>query len=124
MNGASAIGAIIPPPLPPGEKFSITSTMIQLMNLKGLFGGLHRNDLNMNLVNFITICKSFDNPGVFQNANRLRLFPLSLSGEAKIWLSKLGPDTIINWRQMKDAFLEWFFPPSKRVQLRDKISNS
>lgn len=35
LDEASAIGAIIPPPLVLGVKCNITSTMIQLLNLKG-----------------------------------------------------------------------------------------
>ncbi|PHT40106.1 hypothetical protein CQW23_18960 [Capsicum baccatum] len=84
LDGAGATGAIIPLPLAPGAKFNITSTMIQLVQLKGLFGGLEGDDPNMHLINFISTCKSFDNPGVGQNAIRLRLFPLSLSGEATL----------------------------------------
>ncbi|PHT36007.1 hypothetical protein CQW23_23707 [Capsicum baccatum] len=96
FDGAGATEAIIPPPLAPGAKFNITSTMIQLLQLKGLFGGLAGDEPNMHLINFISTCKSFDNPGVGQNAIRLRLFPLSLSGEATLWLNGLTPNSITN----------------------------
>ncbi|PHT97467.1 50S ribosomal protein L22, chloroplastic [Capsicum chinense] len=71
VNGGTT-GEIIPPPLAPGAKFNITSTMIQLLNLKGLFGGLPGDDPNLYLVTFVTICKSFNNPKVGQNAIQLR----------------------------------------------------
>ncbi|PHT52942.1 hypothetical protein CQW23_07404 [Capsicum baccatum] len=106
MDGVGATGSIIPPPLANGDKFNITSTMIQLLQLKGLFGGLAGDDPNMHLINFISTCKSFDNPGIGQNAIWLHLFPLSLSGEATLWLNGLTPDSFKNWRQLKDAFLE------------------
>ncbi|PHT28539.1 DNA-directed RNA polymerase subunit beta [Capsicum baccatum] len=100
LDGAGATGSIIPPPLAPGSKFNITSTMIQLLQLKGLFGGLAGDNPNMHLINFISTCKSFDNPGIGQNVIRLRLFPLSLSREATLWLKGLTPDSITNWRSL------------------------
>lgn len=78
-NGAS--GANFLHPLAPRVKFNITSIMIQLLDLKVFFGGLPSDDPNMNLVNFINSYKSFNYPGVGQNAICLRLFQLSLSWE-------------------------------------------
>ncbi|KAF3635226.1 60S acidic ribosomal protein P2-4 [Capsicum annuum] len=44
--------------------------------------------------------------GMGQNAINLILFSLSLSGEATLWLNELTPNSITNWRQLKEAFLE------------------
>ncbi|KAK4724306.1 hypothetical protein R3W88_027085 [Solanum pinnatisectum] len=62
LNGDGAIGAIVLPTLPLGVKFTITSTMIQLLNLKGMFRGVASNDANQHLMNFVAICKSQEIP--------------------------------------------------------------
>ncbi|KAK4727043.1 hypothetical protein R3W88_031960 [Solanum pinnatisectum] len=46
LDGAGATGAIVLHVLPPGVKFTITSTMIQLLNLKGMFRGASSDDAN------------------------------------------------------------------------------
>ncbi|KAK4706987.1 hypothetical protein R3W88_033459 [Solanum pinnatisectum] len=102
LDGAGATVAIMLPPLPPDVKFTITSTMIQLLNLKGMFRGAASDDANKHLMNFVTICKSQEIPGVNQTAMRLRLFLLSLTREK--------------------AFLERFFPESQELQMKDEIS--
>ncbi|KAH0698464.1 hypothetical protein KY284_012679 [Solanum tuberosum] len=55
LDGA---GAIVLHALPLGVKFTITSTMIQLLNLKGMFRGATGDDANQHLMNFVAICKS------------------------------------------------------------------
>ncbi|KAK4713594.1 hypothetical protein R3W88_019501 [Solanum pinnatisectum] len=67
LDGAGATGTIMLLALPPGVKFTITSTIIQLLNLKGMFSGATGDDL-------------------------------------------------------KEAFLERFFPKSKELQMKDEIS--
>ena len=54
LDGARAI---VLPALPLGIKFTITSTMIQLLNLKGMFRGAVGYDANQHLMNFVAICK-------------------------------------------------------------------
>jgi len=122
FDGAGATGSIVLPALPPGVKFTITSTMIQLLNLKGMFNGAAGNDANQHLMNFVGIYKSQEIPGVSQTTMRLRLFPLSLTGEATNWLNETHDDSIKTWTELKEAFLERFFLESKKLQMKDEIS--
>ena len=48
-------GAIIPRELPQGTKFDITSAMIHLLNLKGVFVGLPSDDPNMHVMKFVGV---------------------------------------------------------------------
>jgi len=57
LDGAGATRAIVLPILPPDVKFTITRTMIQLLNLKGMFRGATGEDANQHLMNFVAICK-------------------------------------------------------------------
>ncbi|KAH0661572.1 hypothetical protein KY284_026503 [Solanum tuberosum] len=75
LDGAGATGAIVLPTLPPGVIFKITSTMIQLLNLKDMFMGAVGDDANQHLMNFVAIWKSQEIPVVRQTTMRLRLFP-------------------------------------------------
>ncbi|KAH0636205.1 hypothetical protein KY289_036120 [Solanum tuberosum] len=58
VGQAGASGAVALPILPPCFKFTITSTMIQLLNLKGMFRGEVGDDENQHRMNFVAICKS------------------------------------------------------------------
>lgn len=58
LDGSGATGAIVLPTLPPGVKFTITSTMIQLLNLKRIFRGAVGDDLNHHLMKLMEIGKS------------------------------------------------------------------
>ncbi|KAM1800919.1 hypothetical protein ACFX11_032593 [Malus domestica] len=42
--------------------------------------------------------------------------------KAKDWLYELAPSTVTSWESMKRAFLEKFFPTSRIILLRKKIS--
>ncbi|GKD56087.1 reverse transcriptase domain-containing protein [Tanacetum coccineum] len=45
-------------------------------------------------------------------AVRLMMFPLSLTGEAKTWLDELNERTIKSWDEFRTAFISRFFPPT------------
>ena len=52
--------------------------------------------------------------------------PINVDGnileKAKDWLYELAPGTVTSWESMKRAFLEKFFPTSRVILLRKKIS--
>ncbi|KAH0693055.1 hypothetical protein KY285_020152 [Solanum tuberosum] len=121
LDRAGATGAVVLPTLPPSVKFTITNTMIQLLNVKGMFKGADSDDANQHLMNFVAICKSQEIPGANQTTMRLRLFPLSITGKATNWLNEIPDDSIQTWNELKKAFLERFFPESKELHMNDEI---
>ncbi|GJW75508.1 reverse transcriptase domain-containing protein [Tanacetum coccineum] len=54
---------------------------------------------------------------------KLLLFPFSLDGEARDWLDKEPPRSILTWDDLVSKFINQFFPPSKTTYLRNKITN-
>ncbi|KAM1230439.1 hypothetical protein ACFX11_040746 [Malus domestica] len=53
---------------------------------------------------------------------KMKAFPFSLMDKAKDWLYELAPGTVTSWESMKRAFLEKFFPTSRVILLRKRIS--
>lgn len=51
FNGVGSTSAMVHPVLAHGSKFDITSNMIQLINLRGLFEGALGDDPNLYLIN-------------------------------------------------------------------------
>nr|GEV55519.1 reverse transcriptase domain-containing protein [Tanacetum cinerariifolium] len=54
-------------------------------------------------------------------AVRLMMFPLSLTGEAKIWLDELNEGTIETWDELRTPFIIQFFPPALFDRLLKEI---
>nr|GFA85701.1 reverse transcriptase domain-containing protein [Tanacetum cinerariifolium] len=54
---------------------------------------------------------------------KLLLFPFSLEGEARIWLDKEPPRSILTWEDLVSKFINQFFLPSKATYLRNEIKN-
>ncbi|GKD11365.1 reverse transcriptase domain-containing protein, partial [Tanacetum coccineum] len=62
-------------------------------------------------------------PEVPNTSVKLLLFPFSLDGEARDWLDKEPPRSILTWDDLVSKFINQFFPPSKTTYLRNKITN-
>lgn len=81
--------AIRMPPTKGGVFFHMTSVMLYLLQMKGLFGGQAHKDKNIHLKNFIDVCNPFDIAQIPQVPIRLRLFLFYLAGDAVLWIKEL-----------------------------------
>ncbi|GKA12630.1 reverse transcriptase domain-containing protein [Tanacetum coccineum] len=70
----------------------------------------------------IRVTSTFRHPEVPNTSIKLLLFPFSLEGEARIWLDKEPPRSILTWDDLVSKFINQFFPPSKTTYLRNKIT--
>ncbi|CAL2228216.1 unnamed protein product [Prunus armeniaca] len=86
------------------------------------YHGLSMEDPNKHLKEFEVVCSSMTPINVDGNILKMKAFPFSLMDKVKDWLYELAPGTVTSWESMKKAFLEKFFPTSRVILLRKKIS--
>ncbi|CAN6688376.1 unnamed protein product [Malus baccata var. baccata] len=86
------------------------------------FHGLSMEDPNKHLKEFEVVCSSMTPVNVDGSILKMKAFPFSLLEKAKDWLNELAPETVTSWESMKHAFLEKFFPTSRVILLRKRIS--
>ncbi|CAN6570856.1 unnamed protein product [Malus baccata var. baccata] len=86
------------------------------------FHGLSMENPNKHLKEFEVVCSSMTPVNVDGSILKMKAFPFSLLEKAKDWLYKLAPGTVTSWESMKQAFLEKFFPTSRVILLRKRIS--
>ncbi|KAM2928388.1 hypothetical protein COP2_035640 [Malus domestica] len=79
-------------------------------------------DPNKHLKEFEVVCSSMTPVNVDGSILKMKAFPFSLLEKAKDWLYELAPGTVTSWESMKQAFLEKFFPTSRVILLRKRIS--
>ncbi|KAM2657877.1 hypothetical protein EV1_013197 [Malus domestica] len=86
------------------------------------YHGLSMEDPNKHLKEFEVVCSSMTPVNVDGCILKMKAFTFSLMDKAKDWLYELAPGTVTSWESMKRAFLEKFFPTSRIILLRKKIS--
>nr|GEY93770.1 reverse transcriptase domain-containing protein [Tanacetum cinerariifolium] len=76
------------------------------------FDGRTKTDPHKHIHEFLRICDMFKYKDTENEAVRLMMFPLSLTGEAKTWLNELNEGTIETWDELRTNFISHFFPPA------------
>ncbi|CAN6557466.1 unnamed protein product [Malus baccata var. baccata] len=101
------------------EEFELKSSLLHHIPK---FHGLSMEDPNKHLKEFEVVCSSMTPVNVNESILKMKAFPFSLMDKAKDWLYELAPGIVTSWESMKRAFLEKFFPTSRIILLRKKIS--
>nr|GFA43512.1 reverse transcriptase domain-containing protein [Tanacetum cinerariifolium] len=102
------------------NNFELKQTLINLVQLNQFTG---RQDPHNHLRFFNKVTSTFRHSEVPNTTIQLLLFPFSLEGEARIWLDKEPPRSILTWEDLVSKFINQFFPPSKTTYLRNEITN-
>ncbi|KAM1515532.1 hypothetical protein ACFX10_014629 [Malus domestica] len=101
------------------EEFKLKSSLLHHIPK---FHGLSMEDPNKHLKEFEVVCSSMTPVTVDGSILKMKAFPFSLMDKANDWLYELALGTVTSWESMKRAFLEKFFPTSRIILLRKKIS--
>nr|GEZ78287.1 reverse transcriptase domain-containing protein [Tanacetum cinerariifolium] len=88
--------AIVVPPIN-ADNFELKQTLINLVQSNQFTG---RQDPHNHLRFFNKVTSTFRHPEVPNTTVNLLLFPFSLEGEARIWLNKEPPRSILTWKDL------------------------
>nr|GFB03519.1 reverse transcriptase domain-containing protein [Tanacetum cinerariifolium] len=90
------------------NNFELKQTLINLVQSNQFTG---RQDPHNHLRFFNKVTSTFRHPKVPNTTIKLLLFPFSLEGEARIWLDREPPRSILTWEDLVSKFINQFFPP-------------
>ncbi|GJU77752.1 reverse transcriptase domain-containing protein [Tanacetum coccineum] len=109
--------AIVVPPIN-ANNFELKQPLINLVQSNKFTG---RQDPHNHLRFFNKVTSTFRHPEVLNTSIKLLLFPFSLDGEARYWLDKKPPRSILTWDDLVAKFINQLFPPSKTTYYRNEI---
>ena len=89
---------------------------MEMITARGLFSGLLSKDPLAHIAKLRSLCKTcVGRPDFEMDVIKLRVFPLSLTGEAAIWFTELPYNSIYTWDKLRDVFVEWYYSVSKKL---------
>ncbi|GJT37754.1 DNA-directed DNA polymerase [Tanacetum coccineum] len=98
--------------------FELKSGLIHLLLT---FCSLAGEDPHKHLKEFHVVCSIMKPREVTEEQIKLRTFPFSLADKATDWLYYLPSGSITTWDEMKQQFLEIFFPTSPAANIKKGI---
>ncbi|CAN6569165.1 unnamed protein product [Malus baccata var. baccata] len=101
------------------DEFELKSSLLHHISK---FHSMSMEEPNKHLKEFEVVCSSMTPVNVDGSILKMKAFPFSLLDKAQDWLYELAPGTVTSWESMKRAFLEKFFPTSRVILLRKRIS--
>src|SRR6187401_1484038 len=120
-NNDDFICTPITTPATSAPSYEIKPALLNLV-MKDQFSGAG-DDAALHLNNFVELCDMQKYQEIDGNIVKLKLFPFSLRGGAKIWFQSLPRNSIDSWDKCKHAFIGKYYPPAKIIQLRSNIMN-
>ena len=102
------------------NQFLMKSEMIRLLPV---YHGVESENPYSFMRDFEDVCSAFLSTGSPLHIICLVLFPFALKEKAKIWFHSLAPNSIFTWENMRNGFLNKFFPPARTNALMRAIHN-
>ena len=102
------------------NQFLMKSEMIRL---HPVYQGVDSEKPYSFMRDFEDVCSAFLSTGSPFHIICMVLFPFSLKEKAKIWFHSLAPNSIFTWEDMRNEFLNKFFPFTRTNALMWAIQN-
>nr|GEW84262.1 reverse transcriptase domain-containing protein [Tanacetum cinerariifolium] len=104
------------------EHFELKHSLINLVTSKQFFG-FEKEDPPAHIRYFNKITSTLKYKDVPDTSIKLMLFLFSIDGPSRIWLDKEPSHSIFTWDDLVSNFIKHVFTPSKKINLRNEISN-
>ena len=91
------------------------------MPLLPTFHGMENENPYTHIREFEEVCMTFKEEVTYMELLKLKAFPLTLKGKAKIWLNSLRLRTIRHWGDRQAEFLKKLFNTYKTNSLKREI---